>query len=61
MIYFHAFGNRTVPAKLDRSFFVGLSKEQAWVCKVIFCMRYVDDCSFVARPSQVCSERGGGL
>jgi hypothetical protein len=30
MIYFDAFGNRTVPAKLDRSFFVGLSKEQAW-------------------------------
>ena len=30
MIYFDAFGNRTVPAKLDRSFFVGLSEEQAW-------------------------------
>ena len=30
MIYFDAFGNRTVAAKLDRSFFVGLSNEQAW-------------------------------
>jgi hypothetical protein len=30
MIFLRAFGDRTVPAKLDRSFFVGLSKEQAW-------------------------------
>jgi hypothetical protein len=30
MIYFHALGDRTVPAKPDRSFFVGLNKEQAW-------------------------------
>ena len=36
MIYVHAFGDRTVAAKLDRSFLVGLSKEQAWFLHGIF-------------------------
>jgi len=30
MISFHAFGDGTVPSKPDHTFFVGLSKEQAW-------------------------------
>ena len=41
---------------LNVVFLVGLSKEQAWFCKLIFCTRYVDCCSFAACPSQTCSE-----
>jgi len=47
MIYFHAFGDRSVPAKLDRSFLVGLSKEQAWFLHcIVLCEVCVCDCSW---------------
>ena len=36
MIYFESFGDRLIPAKLEHTFFVGLSKEQAVCCRLLY-------------------------